>query len=332
MNYHYREGMTMKYVRLVAVVFVVTVIMTAMAWAAVVDRIVAIVNKDVITLSELNRNVESYMKRIEASAPEGQRDEIEKQVRRMVLNELIDQLLVMQKAKERGLRAADREVDNAINNILSQRKITLGDMKSEVERLGGTFEEYREEVRDHLTKRNFVGAEVRSKITVTKEEIGTYYREHLKEYEGKEAVRIKQILIIRPRNGDHRNEEAAREKVGKALQKLKEGVSFSVLAAEVSQGPAAKAGGDLGFLQKGLMFPEVEKVAFNLNIGEISDVIESQVGFHIIQVVDKRGEGVKPIESVKEEIIETIGNKKVEKKFEEWLIEERKRSHIEVKL
>jgi parvulin-like peptidyl-prolyl isomerase len=318
--------------RPVAMVFVVAVIMTATASPAVVDRIVAVVNKDVITLSELNRNVESYMKRIEASTPEDQRDEIERQVRRMVLNELIDQLLVMQKAKERGLVATDREVDTAINNILSQRKVTLEELKREVIQLGGTFDEYREEVRDHLTKRNFVAAEIRSKINVTKEEIGDYYREHLKEYEGKEAVRIKQILILRPANGDRTGQEAARAQAMKTRQMLNEGKSFSVLAAEVSQGPAAKAGGDLGFLRKGLMFPEVEKVAFALNTGEISDVIESPVGFHIIQVIDKRGKGVKPVESVREEIIEIIGNKKVEKKFEEWLIEERKRSHVEVKL
>ena len=322
----------MKHLRVVCIFLVVSVLMTLTSYAAVIDRIVAIVNEDVITLSELNKNVNSYMKRIETSAPEEQWGAIEKQVRPMVLNELIDQRLISQEAKKRGMMATDREIDGTIQNIVTQRKISLEKLQDEIVQLGGTFDEYREEVRAHLTKRNFMMGEIKSKITVSKEDIGAYYREHRKDYEGKEAARIKQILIVFPRNADSQTKEKLRAHAEDILQKLKQGVSFSVLAAEVSQGPAAKTGGDLGFVEKGLMLPEVDTVAFTLKIGEISDVVESPVGFHIIQVVDKRGEGIKPMESVKEEIMGKIGNEKVEKKFEEWLNEQRKKAHIEVKL
>lgn len=322
----------MKHVKIIFVILAVSVFMTLTSYAAIVDRIVAIVNEDVITLSELNKSVSSYMKRIEKSAPEEQLEAIEKQVRQMVLNELIDQRLITQEAKKRGLTASDRNVDNAIQSIVEQRKISLEKLQDEIVKLGGTFDEYREEVRDHLTKRNFLAGEIKSKITISNEEIGAYYRKHRKDYEGKEAARIKQILILLPRNADGQTREKLWKQAEDILQQLKKDASFSALASEVSQGPAAQTGGDLGFVEKGLMLPEVDTAAFALKIGEISDVIESSVGFHIIQVVDKRGEGIKPIESVKEEIIGKIGEEKMEKKFEEWLNEQREKAHIEVKL
>jgi len=322
----------MKHLEIISVTLIVSVLMTVTTYAAIVDRIVAIVNHDVITLSELDKNVNSYMKRIEKTVPEDQLDAIEKHVRQMVLNELIDQRLITQEAKKRGLMATDRDVNDAITNIITQRKITHEKLQYEIEQLGITFDEYREEVRAQLTKRNFLAGEIKSKITISKEEIGAYYREHRKDYEGKEAARIRQILILLPRDAADQTREKLRMRAEDILQQLRQGDSFSMLATEVSQGPAAKTGGDLGFVEKGLMLPDVDAAAFSLKIGEISDVIESPIGFHIIQVVDKRGEGVKPIESVREEIIGRIGDEKMENKFEEWLNEQREKAHIEVKL
>ena len=322
----------MKHLEIISVTLIVSILMTVTAYATIVDRIVAIVNHDVITLSELDKNVNSYMKRIEKTVPEDQLDAIEKHVRQMVLNELIDQRLITQEAKKRGLMATDRDVNDAITNIITQRKITHEKLQYEIEQLGITFDEYREEVRAQLTKRNFLAGEIKSKITISKEEIGAYYREHRKDYEGKEAARIRQILILLPRDAADQTREKLRMRAEDILQQLRQGDSFSMLATEVSQGPAAKTGGDLGFVEKGLMLPDVDAAAFSLKIGEISDVIESPIGFHIIQVVDKRGEGVKPIESVREEIIGRIGDEKMENKFEEWLNEQREKAHIEVKL
>jgi len=90
-----------------------------------------------------------------------------------------------------------------------------------------------------------------------------------------------------------------------------------MLAANFSQGPAAKSGGDLGYVEKELMLPEVDEIAFKLKTGEVSKVVESSIGFHIIKIIDKRGEGIKPLDAVREEIMREIGNKKIEKKFQE---------------
>jgi parvulin-like peptidyl-prolyl isomerase len=126
--------------------------------------------------------------------------------------------------------------------------------------------------------------------------------------------------------------EKLRADVDQIRRRLLAGEPFEVLSARYSQGPAAAAGGDIGFIEKGMILHEVEEVAFSLPLQQISDVIESTAGFHIIQVIDRRGEGIKAIESVREEIRAKIEQEKMDKKSTEWLDDLRTKSHIEIKL
>jgi parvulin-like peptidyl-prolyl isomerase len=183
-----------------------------------------------------------------------------------------------------------------------------------------------------MVRMRILRRDVRSKVTISEEEIGDYYLKHREEYEGKEAVRIKQILLLFPRDMDEETKYKMQEQAGLILKRIKGGEPFDFLAANFSQGPAAAQGGDVGFIEKGLMLPEVDRVAFILEKDEVSDVIESSVGFHILKMVDKRGAGVKPIGAVREEITARIEEGKLEKKYEGWIEELRKRSHIEIRL
>ena len=322
----------MKVLKIFIVIFVFSILLAALSSANVVDRIVAVVNDDIITLSELNRDIEAFIKRIEKTSEVADKESVAKQLRMTVLRELINQKLIEQEAKKLGIVASDKDIDDAIRNIMAQKKISMEAFREAIAREGGTFDEYKKELRRHLTRMNLLGREIKSKVTVSREEIGNYYREHREDYEGKEAVRINQILIIVPRDNNAEVKKERRILTEETLKRLKRGESFSLLAVEVSQGPAAKAGGDLGYIEKGMMLPEVDEVAFALKKGEISEIIESPTGFHIIQVIDKRGAGIKPIESVREEIIGKIGSVKVEKKFQEWLKEQREKSLIEIRL
>ncbi|MBN2515503.1 MAG: peptidylprolyl isomerase [Deltaproteobacteria bacterium] len=322
----------MKIFKIGIVISVFSIIMAVSSHAEMVDRIVAIINDEIITLSELNNNLETYMKRVEQSSEVSDREKVKKQVRKLLLNSLIDQKLITQEAQKLGIAATDDDVDKAIKDILSKKRITMEALAEDIADQGGTIEDYRDEIKQHLTKRSLIGREIRKKVTITQEEIGNYYREHRNDYEGKEAVRIRQILIIVPKDCDVETKEKKRAVAEETLKRLRNSEPFGLLAAEVSQGPAAQTGGDLGYIEKGLILPEVDTVAFSLKKGEISGIIETSVGFHIIQVVDKRGAGIKPPESVREEIVEKLGSKKVEEKFREWLEEQRKKSLIEIRL
>lgn len=308
------------------------VLLSTSVHAEVVDRIVAIVNGDVIILSELNAAFGTLQKRIEASSRETEKEKILAESRRMVLDRMIDNLLIDQESKKSGIVIKDEEVMETIKDILSRRNMSMDDLLRGLAREGASFDTYKKEVKEHLLKMRLLRREIKSRITVSDEEIGNYYNKHRQDYEGKEAVRIKQIIILLPKDHDESTKKALREKIDNIHRQLKKGESFDLLAARYSQGPAAHMGGDIGFVEIGLMLPEVEKVAFGLSKDEISDVIESPVGFHIIRVIDKRGAGLKPIATVRDEIIHKIEEQKMDKKYEEWIKELRNKSHIEIKL
>jgi len=322
----------MKNLKILTAICVFSIISAVSSGAAVIDRIVAVVNDDIITLSELNRDLESYMKRADKSFKGADREKFVEQVRLAILNDLINGKLVIQEAKKMGIVVTDGDIDDVIEDTLNRRKMSMEEMEVAIAGDGHTFEEYREEARRHLIKMRLIGREIRSKITVSQKEIGDYYRQHRNDYEGKEAVRIKQILIIIPTGCDIETKQKLEENAEGILKRLKSGESFSTLAAKFSQRPAAKVGGDLGYVEKGLMFPVVDEIAFKLKTGETSKIVESPIGFHIIKIMDKRGEGIKPLDSVREEIMRKIGNKKIEKKFQKWLKEKREKSLIEIRL
>jgi parvulin-like peptidyl-prolyl isomerase len=129
-----------------------------------------------------------------------------------------------------------------------------------------------------------------------------------------------------------RSRENAREQVRQLRERISKGEPFEILAAQYSKGPAAAQGGDIGFVEKGVIVPEVEKVAFSLPAGQVSDVIETENGFHIIAVVDKRGAGLKPLPVVRNEIKAKIEDEKVAKKYDEWIEGVRNKSFIDVRL
>jgi parvulin-like peptidyl-prolyl isomerase len=299
--------------------------------AEVADRIVAVVNDEVITLSEWNRAFEPYQAQIEAAQRGAGRLNALSDAKASLLNRMIDNMLMEQQARKAGIVIRDEEVTAAIGELLQRRKISREDMLKALEREGTTLEAYENGVRDQLKRIRLIQREIKSKVAVSDEEIGEYYLKHREEYEGKDMVRLKQILIALPKGIDATGKEKQRAEAEAIRTRLKNGEPFDLLAAQYSQGPAAAVGGDIGFIEKGMIFPEVEEAAFSLPLLQISEAIESPAGFHIIQVIDRRGEGIKAIETVREEIRERIDQEKMEKKFTEWLQELRTKSHIEIR-
>ena len=302
------------------------------AQAGVADRIVAVVNDEVITLSELNNAFEPYLERFTANYQGPDREKALSETKTALLNRMIDNLLMEQESRKTGVTVRNEEVTDAINDMQKQRKISPEEFLKAMQREGITLDAYRKDIRDQLVRLKLIRRDIKSKVAVTEEEIGEYYRKHREDYDGKEAVRIRQILLLLPKEENPAVKEKLRADADAIHKRLLNGEPFEPLSAKFSQGPAAAEGGDIGYIEKGMIHSEVEDAAFSLPLNQISGVIESSVGFHIVQVVDRRGAGIKAIENVREEIREKIDREKMEKKFGEWLVELRKKSHIEIKL
>lgn len=304
------------------------------AWmqAYITDRIVAVANNDVITLHELEEAFGPFQKNIESSYKGQDLDKVMAENKTVLLNRMIDSMLIEQEARKADIVVKEEELMEVVKGMLQGKGLKMEEFVKGLAAEGMTFDGYKKEIRQQLMRVRVIRREIGSKIAVTEEEIGDYYRTHRDIYEGREAVRIKQILLLIPDNADEITKEKLKNEAGMIHERLKKGESFDLLASKYSQGPAAATGGDIGFLEKGLMYPEVETVAFKLGLDQISEVIESPVGFHIIKAIDKRGAGIKPLESVREEIQAKIEEVKISKKLEGWIADIRKRSYIDIRL
>ena len=304
------------------------------AGAEVIDKIIAVVNDEVITLAEFNAAFEPYRKNIEENYKGDNKEEVIKQTKEAFLKQFIDSMLIEQEAKKAGggIIVKDEEVMEVLKDLLARQKSSMEDLLKKLSREGNSLESVKKDIKSQIMRTRLLRREIKSKIVVSDEEIGEYYDKHRQDYEGKEAVRIKQILLLLPPKADKVARVKLKNEAQKLRQRIMNGESFDLLAVKYSQGPAAAQGGDVGFIVKGAIIPEVETVVFSLPVEQLSEIIESSVGFHIIKVVDKRGAGLKPIAVVRVEIKEKIENEKLDKKFDEWIASVRAKSHIDIRL
>jgi parvulin-like peptidyl-prolyl isomerase len=304
------------------------------ARAEVVDRIIAVVNDEIITLYEFNASFEPYRRNIENTYKGNDKETLIKQTRETLFQRTIDNILIEQEAKKTGISASvkDTDVMNVLQDVLMKQKISMQDFAKNLEKDGNSVEAVKKEIRSQLVRMRLLRREIKDKIIVSDQEIGEYYNSHRDEYEGKESVRMKQLMLVLPPGADKTAKAKLKNEALRLRALIMSGESFDLLAAKYSKGPAAAQGGDVGFIEKGTIIPEVEAAAFSLPLEQVSEVIESSLGFHIIKVVDKRGAGLKPIAMVREEIKAKIEDEKLDKKFDEWISSVRSKSHIETRL
>ena len=302
--------------------------------AEVVDKIIAVVNDEVITLAEFNTAFDPYLKNIEDNYKGKDKEALINQSKEAFLKRLVDNLLIEQEAKKagKGIVIKDDEVMDVIKDMIAKRKSNMEEFKKNLAREGTSLESLKKDIRSQMVRMRLLRWEIKSKVMVSDEEIGEYYTKNRQDYEGKEAVQLKQIFLALPAKADKKTKAKIKEETGQLRKRALAGEPFELLAVKYSQGPGAAQGGDIGFIEKGTIIAAVDSVAFSLPMGQVSEVIESDIGFHIIKVVDKKGAGLKPIATVREEIKAKIEDEKLEKKYEEWITSIRKKSFIEIKM
>ena len=253
--------------------------------AKVEDRIVAIVNSDLILWSEVKRELAPERERIEKQYRGEELARRLKMAEAMALTTMIERRLQLQEAKVRNIDVGDQEVKQAVKQLMQQgEKIDDKDPAST------------KSVRDQLTLLRVVDREVRSGVMVADPEMKRYYQEHRDRFALPEEYTLSQILI-KPRSPDDMAD--AKNKTREIMALLKQGESFEDLALRYSDGPNASRGGRLGLVRQGELLPAIERGVLNLPSGGISDVIESPEGLHIVRLEDKKPKQFRPYEEVK---------------------------------
>ncbi len=248
-----------------------------------------------------------------AELPAEQKAQIEKNI----VEQLVTERILVQKAKEASITADEALVTERFEQAKTQRP----DLSEEM--LKKLLE------KDSMIQK-LLEAEVISKVSVTDEEVQAYYDEQKEQFQEQEQVQASHILIQVAQDATDEDRQAARQKIDEVLALAKEGKDFAELAKEYSEGPSKDQGGDLGFFPQGAMVKPFEEAVFALNEGEISDVVETQFGYHIIKLIGKKEAREVPFAEVKDQLMQGLQQQKTGAEVKAWVDSLKAQASIEI--
>jgi peptidyl-prolyl cis-trans isomerase SurA len=301
--------------------------------SVIVEEIVARVNNSIITLSDYRKADDQLREEIQHAYQGCTGDKMEGTYRdrqKDLLRDLIDQQLLIQRAKDQGV-SVETDVVKRLDEVRKQNNLqSLDDLEKAVEGEGMSWEDYKAQIRNSLLTQEVIGKEMRGRIVIGEEEIKKFYDEHQKEFVRPEQVVLAEIFLST--TGKTPEEMAVIEhKAEDYLNRLKKGEEFSEMAKRYSEGSTAKEGGPLGTFERGQLEKQLEDVTFTLNKGALTDVIQTKTGFEILKVVDRYQSGLQPLEKVRREIEGEIYMKKMQPTLREYLAQLREESYVTVK-
>ena len=250
------------------------------------DRIVAVVNDEVITRMELDRESRMATEQLRRQGtPLPARDILEKQL----LERMITKRALLQFAKQNGMRVSDTELDSAVDHIAQENKMTPVALRETIERDGVGFDRFREDVRAEMLVARLREREVDSRIMVGDSEIQSFLRSQENQGEKIDEYNLTHILVTVPEQATPDEVKQRRARADTALAQLKQGLDFRQVAASFSDAPDALQGGAMGW-RPAARLPTIFLDALkNMKVGQVSDLLRSPNGFHILKLIDKRG-------------------------------------------
>jgi peptidyl-prolyl cis-trans isomerase SurA len=295
------------------------------------NAIVALVNDDIITAYDVTREARPLI--LDTEKKGVVTDAARNQIRRATLDRLIEKKLTEQKIKELNIRVSDEEIRQAIDDVRRQNNIPTQDaLIAALAVQGLSFDQYRSQLQEQIEKLKLVSMEVRAKVQVGETEMRDYYAANLAKYTDEESYRARHIFFKTGEKATPEDIQRAKTTAVAVLVDAKGGKDFAELAKKFSEDAAArKDGGDLGSFKKGDMQPELEKTILSLKPGEVSDLVSTPIGFHIIKLELRLAGTTKPFESVKAEIEEIIYRKKSEERFNQWAKDLRGKATVEIR-
>jgi parvulin-like peptidyl-prolyl isomerase len=312
---------------------VLTILVAAPLFGAevsVIDEIVAKVNGDIITSSELARTQRQMLEELkQRGAKEDQIAEMLKDRGKDVLRDRIDQLLLVQKAKELNVNV-DQQFSKYQAEMMKSVKIADQEKFAEMvrEQTGQSYEDWRNETKSVMMTQRVMGQEVQSKITVPKPELLKYYEDHKQDFLRQEQVFLQEIFL----RSDPSNEAAVEKKAKDIVARAKKGERFYELARENSDAESAQSGGDLGGFKRGELDPALEKMVFEGGRNFVTDPpIRRTNGFLILKVVEVHEAGQATFEQVENEVMEKVYMPKMAPAMRQYLTQLRQEAFLELR-
>ena len=309
--------------------FLPLIVLLALASAAnaeVLNRIVASIDGEPITLHELEQYARQQRAALAAMGGFATQKEL--------LQALVTEKLVAKEIQSRGVRVTDEDVDLYIEKIREQNRLSEEKLRRALEQQGLSWEAYREQVRGEIQKIQLLNREIRGKVNITDEDVARFYEANKKEYELPATVHLRHIVLRLGRGAPEAVVEGVMERIRTIRERIVEdGEDFAEVAKEVSEDAAAKDGGDLGEVQPGRVLPEFETLLPELEEGEVSEPVRTDGGVHLVLLEKRHPARHVPLEEVSEGIREKLYGKALDERYKRWLLEDlQKRHYVETHL
>jgi len=327
-------------------------------FAKVLDRTVATINGQAIMLSEYEKNAEPIMEQFKKATPSAeQTPERIADIKKRVLDQMIDDRLLVQEAKTKNIHVSQLEVDDGVKKVRS-RFNTEEEFNKEMGKEGMGFEDFRKHIQDQLATIKLIDQEVKAKVpppgddeikqlfdtldAILKDKPipGSHTASELEELKAlskaverrfDERARARHILVRVGPNASKEDKDAALKKIKDIQARLKKGEDFAELAKKYSDDPGSKdRGGDLGYFSHGDMVPAFDKAAFALDVGQTSNIIETDFGYHIIQVEEKKAASKMSLDEIKDDLREYLYQQRGAKRFESYVKDLRSKADVKV--
>jgi len=304
----------------------VLLFVSGISLAKLVNKVVATVGTRAIFLSDLEKKAKSIIKDYEAGIGRKLTESEIKEAKSKILDEMITERVLLQEADAQKIFVSEKEVLKGVDEV-KKRFPSVAGFNKELERQDVSEAEFRQRIKDQLRIMKLVESKVRPKVvSPTDKEISEFYKEHESEMVEPEKVRVRHILI---KVDKKRSDAQAHKKISEIRQQIVKGKkNFAEIATKYSECPSAKVGGDLGYFSRGQMDPAFEKTAFALKVGEVSDIVKTRFGYHIIKCLGHQAEEKKTLEEVHDYLKEYIQQMRLEKAYQDYVRDLRDKTSI----
>ncbi len=288
---------------------------------------VAVVNGKVISKTEFDREM-SRVKQQFASQGRPLNGSQLSQIKKEVLESLINRELLYQESKKKGIKVDKTAINNQLKE-LKKRFSNEAEYKNALSKANLSEAIIKSQIKTEMAIRELIDRQFSKKVTVSDEEAKSYYNNHLDSFKQPEQIRASHILIKVDPQANELEKEKARKRLIEIKERLQKGEDFATLAKEFSQCPSGKNGGDLGYFKRGQMVKPFEEAAFALEPGEISDVVETRFGYHLIKVFEKKPTSTIAYVDIREKIKEFLKKEKTKKEVEQYIKNLKEKAKVE---
>jgi peptidyl-prolyl cis-trans isomerase C len=292
-------------------------------------KAVADVNGKAIPYADFQRQLEMFKQQVTKGQPGQLPEDLKKRLQSQVVDKMIADELLFQQAEKNGIKIESEAVHGEIKKIKSRFKDEQ-EYHSRLKGVGLSEDKLKGQIKRRVSITKLIEKEILPAIKINDQDAKTYYDANLEKFNQPERVRARHILMKVEKGDSEDKKTAAKKKLQDIQKRILAGEDFSKLAKENSQGPSNVKGGDLGYFTKGRMVKSFEDVAFKLAPNEVSDIVETQFGYHLIKVIDRQAAGAQPYEKMKEKIKSHLFNEQVQKKMEPYVKTLREKAKVEV--